>query len=367
MAAFEYVFPSIRGVQAGREYYVSMCPMRLIPRIFIFDEDELKPELRSQRVLNKQRVPEMARYLTRNPKNYTFSALTASIDGKVRFESLGEDDGEQNIGRLRVPMNSKFVINDGQHRRAAIEAALHDNPDLGDETISVVFFLDVGLKRCQQMFADLNRHAIRPTTSLGLLYDHRDSWATIAKSVVESVPTFNGLTEMERSTISNRSIKLFTLSGIHNATHSLLSGLELEDDETRVNLAAEFWTCVANQIPDWTLARERKVSAADLRQEFIHSHTLALAALARVGNSLITSEAKAWKGKLKKLSTIDWSRSNRQWEGRAMSAGRLSKRNVNVTLTGNLIKTHLDIPLSVDEQQLEKQFNGEGNGRKKTK
>lgn len=367
MAAFEYVFPSIRGVQAGREYYVSMCPMRLIPRIFLFDEDELRPELRSQRVLNKQRVPEMARYLTNNPKNYTFSALTASIDGKVRFEPLGDDDGERNIGRLRVPMNSKFVINDGQHRRAAIEAAMHDNPDLGDETISVVFFLDVGLKRCQQMFADLNRHAIRPTTSLGLLYDHRDSWATIAKSVVELVPTFNGLTEMERSTISNRSIKLFTLSGIHNATHSLLIGVELADDEARVNLAAEFWTCISNQIPDWTLARDRKVSAADLRQEFIHSHTLALAALARVGNAIIASETKAWKAKLKKLSTIDWSRSNRQWEGRAMSAGRLSKRNVNVTLTGNLIKTHLDIPLTVDEQQLEKQFHGEGNDRKKTK
>src|SRR4051812_39523905 len=183
MKTFGFVFPALRGVQAGREFYVTMCPLRLIPRIFIFDEDELKPELRSQRILNKQRVPEIASYLTRNPKNYTFSALTASIDGKVRFEPMGDDDSERNIGRLRVQMSSKFVINDGQHRRAAIEAALHENPDLGDETISVVFFLDVGLKRCQQMFADLNRHAIRPTTSLGLLYDHRDEWATIAKAV----------------------------------------------------------------------------------------------------------------------------------------------------------------------------------------
>ena len=41
MAHFEYVFPAIRGIQAGREYYVSMCPLRLIPRIFLFDEDEL--------------------------------------------------------------------------------------------------------------------------------------------------------------------------------------------------------------------------------------------------------------------------------------------------------------------------------------
>jgi hypothetical protein len=29
-----------------------------------------------------------------------------------------------------------------------------------------VYFVDAGLKRCQQMFADLNRYAIRPTRSL---------------------------------------------------------------------------------------------------------------------------------------------------------------------------------------------------------
>ena len=54
--AFHYVFPAIRGIQAGREYYVSMCPLRLIPKLFLFDE-ELTPELRAQRTLNKARVP----------------------------------------------------------------------------------------------------------------------------------------------------------------------------------------------------------------------------------------------------------------------------------------------------------------------
>ena len=43
--AFGYVFPAIRGVQAGREYYVSMCPLRLLPKLFLFDEEELVPEL----------------------------------------------------------------------------------------------------------------------------------------------------------------------------------------------------------------------------------------------------------------------------------------------------------------------------------
>ncbi|MBI3865717.1 MAG: DNA sulfur modification protein DndB [Planctomycetia bacterium] len=354
---FEYIFPSIRGVQAGREHYISMCPLRLIPRIFLFDEEELRPELRAQRVLNKQRVPEMARYIVANPKDYTFSALTASIDGKVQFEALGETSSERSIGSLRVPMTARFVINDGQHRRAAIESALHENPDLGDETIAVVFFLDVGLKRCQQMFADLNRHAIRPTPSLGLLYDHRDEGANLAKEVTERVPVFNGLTETERSTISNRSIKLFTLSGIHNATHALLSGLELKSREEQANLAVEYWIEVSRHIPDWLHAKDRRVSAADLRRDFIHAHTLALAALARVGNALLSQHRSDWKGRLKKLDSLDWSRaSSGMWEGRAMNAGRLSKRSVNVMLTGNLIKRHLGLSLTADEQTLESRF-----------
>ena len=89
---------------------------------------------------------------------------------------------ERNVGQLSIPMEAKFVINDGQHRRAAIEAALRENPDLGDETIAVVLFLDVGLKRCQQMFADLNRYAVRPTTSLSILYDHADEDAQMTKT-----------------------------------------------------------------------------------------------------------------------------------------------------------------------------------------
>ncbi len=367
MSTFEYNFPAIRGIQAGREYYSSMCPLRLIPRIFLFDEEELNPEMRAQRVLNRSRVPEIARYILSNPNGYTFSAITASIDGEVNFQPIGTGEGEQNVGQLLIPMNAKFVINDGQHRRAAIEQALHETPELGDETIAVVFFMDVGLKRSQQMFADLNRYAIRPTKSLGLLYDHRDDGAYIAKGLVQKVTVFTDLTELERSSISNRSIKLFTLSGIYNATQTLLAGLELQTVDEKLDLAGEFWNEVATHVDDWQLAKERKVSAADLRRDYIHAHTLALAAISRVGNDLLKNHRRIWKAKLRKLRTLDWSRSNaRMWEGRAMNAGRLSKKTVNVVLTGNLIKKYVGLKLATGERELEEEFrrNTDGSHRK---
>ena len=43
-------------------------------------------------------------------------------------------------------MNARLLINDGQHRRKAIEKALEERPDIGYESISVVFFEDKGIK-----------------------------------------------------------------------------------------------------------------------------------------------------------------------------------------------------------------------------
>ena len=53
---------------------------------------------------------------------------------------------------LHIPMDSRFVINDGQHGRAAIEMALRERPELGDENqCRGLLSLDVGLERCQQI------------------------------------------------------------------------------------------------------------------------------------------------------------------------------------------------------------------------
>jgi DNA sulfur modification protein DndB len=357
---FSYVFSALRGTQAGRKYFVAMCPLKLIPKIFLFDEDEIPPDLRAQRLLNHARVPEIAQYLIENPSEYVFSAITASIDGEVNFKAYEDSGPNSNVGQLIVPMTARFIINDGQHRRAAIEEALKERPELGDETISVVFFIDSGLKRSQQMFADLNKHAVRPTKSLGILYDLRDPQSQLARKLITTVPIFKGLTETEKTTISNRSIKLFTLSSIYQGTKALLDkpkNAPVTPEEEA--LAVEFWTEVSKYIPEWRLAQEKKVSAAELRRDYIHSHGIALHTLGMLGSSLIAAEAKKWKDRLKRLSKLDWSRSNTKlWEGRAMVGGRVSKAHNNVILTEVALKKVLDLPLSPEEQRVENHFRG---------
>ena len=357
---FEYVFPAIRGVQAGREYYVTMCPMRIIPRMFLFNEEELPPEMRAQRSLNKNRVPEMARYIVENPDSDVFSALTASVNAEVRFEPLLLGGGPtERVGTLTIPMSATFVINDGQHRRAAIQQALAENPDLGDETIAIVMFIDIGLDRCQQMFADLNRYAIRPAPSIGVLYDHRDPAAELTRMVVMGTSFLRDVTDMENSSLAQRSRKLFTLSAIHTATGSLLEDIKPDSMAERVDLASQFWKVVADQFPVWQQVYRGELTAGEVRRDFIHTHSIVLHALGRVGNALLrkSEDATTWERKLKKLRTIDWHRTNSEiWEGRATSGGNVSKSRRNVDLTTAYIRTVLGMPLPPDEQRAEDAF-----------
>lgn len=354
---FEYVFPAVRGIQAGREYYISMCPLRLIPKIFLFDDEELMPELRAQRILNRSRIPEMSDYIVRNRDSYVFSAITASVDGSVRFDPLGEMGEASRIGSLRIDMSSRFIVNDGQHRRAAIEEAIKKDPKLGDETLAVVFFLDRGLDRCQQMFADLNRYAVRPARSLGLLYDHRNALAHLTRVVVSKSKAFNGLVEMERSNLSERSRKLFTLSAVYSGNAALVGDREIQDVQKEALRCAEFWDEMASYIPEWVLVRQSKMTAGEVRREFLHSHAIVLQALGIAGQKLLELPKEQWKTKLKALSKLDWSRSNaRLWEGRAMIGGRVSKASQNVTLTVNLIKQQFGVELTPEEKRAEDAF-----------
>jgi len=79
-----YGFDAIRGIQAGREFYVAMCPLKIIPKLFIFNDYDIPPELRAQRVLRDSRIPAIKDYILNNPDDYTFSSLTASVDGVMK-------------------------------------------------------------------------------------------------------------------------------------------------------------------------------------------------------------------------------------------------------------------------------------------
>ena len=357
-SGYKNSFPAVKGTQAGRDFYIAMCPMLLIPKLFVFDEEEIPPELRAQRTLNKARIPEIARYLMENKDNYVVSALTASVDSSVKFVPHEKTGPMKSLGILEIPMDAQLLINDGQHRRAAIEAAISESTELKSDNVPVIFFIDKGLKRSQQIFADLNKHAIRPSDSLSTLYDQRDQSSELARFVALSVEGFKGMTEMEKSSISNRSSKLFTLSSIKHASRALLRKSRNDAiSKNEMDLAVEFWDAVVANVPDWTEVKRKNVLASELRQTCVHSHGVVLSAIGHMGAELLSRHPDNWRGILTQLKTIDWSRLNSDmWEGRATILGRISAARNNVLLTSNALKLHIGLKLNSEEELLEKQL-----------
>src|SRR5580765_2627343 len=111
-------FPAMKGVIGQRTYYACLMKLNAIPKMFTFrDWAEFRPEDREQRILNEKRVPQIAKYILDNEDGFLFASITASYKCDVKFKPAGSDD----IGTLEMEFDqANFVINDGQHRCAAI-------------------------------------------------------------------------------------------------------------------------------------------------------------------------------------------------------------------------------------------------------
>lgn len=349
---FAYRFPAVRGIQSHREYYISMVPMKLLVKLFPEEEESLLPEYRAQRKINELRIPEIRDYIVNNRDSYVFSALSASIDGEFEFKS---SDINNDVGILEVNMEATFLINDGQHRKAAIQEAIKEDPTIGDETISIVFFKDEGLLKSQQMFTDLNKHAVKTSNSLSTLYDSRDTIAVATKKVIESVPFLKKYTDKEKDNLGKNSLNLFTLTCIYKANTKILHN-DCSDEDTQFIIS--FWNGVADNIPEWKELQKKQLTKKDLREHYITTLAITIYAFGRLGRYFYDNHSVDMNDYLCKLQDIDWLRSNQEnWLGRAIkSDGRINNNEEAAILTCAKIKQLIGIPLSKEEKTKEQQL-----------
>ena len=176
-------------------------------------------------------------------------------------------------------------------------------------------------------------------------------------SLVNIVEIFEGRVELEQTSISNRSKKVFTLSGISDATLRFLgkprTGAKISDEEKP--LVKEFWEEVSKNMPEWQLLLENKITPAELRKGFVNTHTNLLNALGITGNVILEQHPDNWKEKIRGLKNIDWSRNNPDWEGRLLLNGQMLKLAKGIELAANTIIRKCGVKLSENRLRFESQ------------
>lgn len=360
-----FAVPAVRGIQAGQEYFLAQIPYPILARLFVFDEEEAVPaELRAQRALNKKRAESISEYMLDNRDTYVLPALTASVDKAMAFEAL---EGIEQLGTLHIPMSATMLINDGQHRRLAIEMALRNDETLRHETAPVQIHFDQGLQRSQQIFADINSKAVKPSSAINALYDHRNPYNTWLQDLLTQLPAIKRKIDFENGSPGMRSPKLWSLVAFKKFV-TLLTGLSektitgLEDEELMdcADLVREFLEGCEKYIPQWGDMLSGKIAASDVRENFVIGHAVFLEALGMFGrealfygthlspqekNAKVVDPGKAKWHVMRPLEAVQPSKSDGMWENRCVVLGKMQKTVDGTKATAAQLLSIANIPL----------------------
>lgn len=348
-----YTFPALRGRQGEHDYFILLCPLHLAANIFVYDEVQASSAWPVRPSLDLVKVERLAHFLQAHTADYVVAPLVATAAAEVEF--LPTSDAFPELGVVKIPLCAIMFVQDGQHRRAAIRQMLTNSPVMNDNTIAVMLFPDPTLERSPALFAALNQEYVQLNASRRVAQDPTNPLAAVVRRLTEEVPIFRGRIDYERTTISNRSIAMFTVNAVYQATQALLDvGEQDAITEIQAGLALRFWTVLSENIPEWRQVIAGETSPAALRPNYVHVHSVALLAIGRAGATLTSTYPDEWETKVASWGALDWSRRNPVWEGRAMLNGRMNKQHLSIQLTTNFLKTSLGLSLTEREIELEK-------------
>jgi len=331
--SFTYSLYAIRAIQARQEYFTTVIPFGVLAKLLNSER------MRTSTVpIDRDRPKAIAQYIRRHQKRYVLPAVTLTISGSYRFTPTSDLPAAINGGSLSLPVDAVFKIIDGRFRISGIADLIAVNPELADETISVILFPES--TSVERRFGDIKLNQRKSSRSERIVSDPSDEIAIITRDTIANVAAFTDSIEMVKTTISNRSHNLFTFSALYQANEILLADQGNEPVSKRTKLAITFWRAVQDAIPDWTSDKPR----VDLRKQTVHAHSVTLCAIAMTGKSVMTRFPKSWERKLGKLRNIDWSRANsQQWEGKAMLGGRMTKSAASIDLAAKVLFTHIGL------------------------
>lgn len=192
--------PAIRGKIGQTVFYTTNLTFKQISDIVRKVDDELhtansiKEQIQRSLTNNYIKIKE---YIRNREDRFFDSLVLAVYDGDPIWKEIRyEIDGEiyQNVGLLEFSGQEKIFPVDGQHRVEGIRAALVEQENIGDDTISVILIghknTPEGREKSRRIFSTLNRY-VKPVR-LGdiIALDEDDIVAIVTRELLETYPLF---------------------------------------------------------------------------------------------------------------------------------------------------------------------------------
>lgn len=161
-----------------------------------------------QREVDESRINKIKKYILLSKERF-FSSLIAGIHGgdpkwadidlekqyRIDNKIIPEEDVnfiENKIGILTLNGSEEIFVLDGQHRLLGLRKAISDNPEIGNEELSIIFIVHrENLKeRTRRLFTVLNRYAVAIKAAEKVILEEDDAAAILTRKLVQEYKTF---------------------------------------------------------------------------------------------------------------------------------------------------------------------------------
>lgn len=364
MSDFTYTFGAVLGQQNGRPFYQATVPFRTLASMLKLDDNE-DVNKRSQRMVDKTRAKKVAKYLHNNIDGfYVIPPLVGFIEGEFNFEEVPLD-GFGSAGRMKVSLDSKFVLFDGQHRAFGIREAMALSPELGQQNVSIMFFAGMNLSERQQAFHDINFTQKTPAAALCIAYNGRSDFD---KMVVEtfSQSSIRGIIEYEKNAASGNSDKIYSLKTLKDFAANFCGKDVQADTQHRLSeYISELFTAVnipahltRIELDKSELLKHGFVLAKYYRENYILAHAVTLKALGLLGRALLSEHPSDWRQKLDAIGDIKvFDKHSEHWLDRCVTGReKMVSNQLAVRLTFYKLKELCGLALAPKEKVEEKTY-----------
>jgi DNA sulfur modification protein DndB len=330
---------ALRGIQANAEYYVVQLQISRLKELISFAEKNTPAPQRIQRDVNGTRVKALAGYVLANRNSHVLPAVTIVIEGKHRFQPYTDDS---QYGLLILSEGTKLFPIDGQHRLLGLQHALNMTEDLSVETIPAMILKRDALLERRQAFFDINQLAKR-VGAVAKAMDHRSPGTDIIGHVIAQdssryrILVFaQNCINYSKPSLTKKDPEIFSYTSLQRAIELSRYHIKNTSLPQQIEIVREYWFTVAQYMTDWQVSDPAKV-----RELTIATHGITLEGLGKLGRCFMAEAKELGEGKidfLKKLSLIDWSKGNEDWE----KEGILDKKGkIIASGSGDRICSHL--------------------------
>ena len=262
---------AIRSRQGNRVMFSTKVDYRFLEDAKI--EADARSESRSQRELDLDHARLITNYITKNPDEYVLGSLCFALDGPYEFTPHSDDS---DAGWLVVPDGSRIWSVDGQHRRQGFMNALEKVPVLSSDKIAAVIYVEPGLEKRRQMFADMNATPKKVSKALAVGFNTRSPFSRAARLIAETHPLLRGRVDETQVSVRQKSPNWYTLGAVYDALRVLNSGnhgrMTDEDSYSEpevTKLGKQFFDLLANSRDEFQELSDGKYTAEELRAQSI--------------------------------------------------------------------------------------------------